>query len=150
MPAAFIAESTRARPGYPFPSSAGVRRRMQRQASRDTQIERRLRSSLHRQGLRFRVHLRPIAGARRTADIVFTRARVAVYLDGCFWHGCQEHLMWPRANSDYWREKILGNRRRDADTDSRLREAGWKVVRVWEHEDLATAAERIMAVVRTP
>ena len=115
--------------------------------SKDTRIELALRSRLHRRGLRFRVHGKPLAGLMRTADIVFSRPRVAVYLDGCFWHGCPEHLLWPHANGGYWREKIVTNRRRDADTDGRLAAAGWQALRVWEHEDLDLAADRIVAAV---
>lgn len=130
-----------------FASSPAVRVRMQRQASRDTAVEVTLRRLLHARGLRFRIHRRPMPGVVRTADVVFPSARVAAYVDGCFWHGCPEHLMWPRANGDYWREKIEGNRRRDADTDQRLAVAGWVSFRMWEHEDLAVAAERLAAVV---
>jgi DNA mismatch endonuclease (patch repair protein) len=120
--------------------------RMRRQPSRDTPIELTFRRILHRRGLRFRVHRRPLAGLGRTADIVFGQARVAVYVDGCFWHGCPDHYMKPKSNSDYWLPKIEGNRRRDADTDARLAEAGWLSFRVWEHEDLDEAAERLVKV----
>src|SRR5437764_2324869 len=87
-------------------SSPSVSRRMQLQASRDTAPERKLRSALHRSGLRFRVHVRPLPGVRREADIVFPKARVAVFVDGCFWHGCPDHAPWPKANAAWWREKI--------------------------------------------
>jgi DNA mismatch endonuclease (patch repair protein) len=82
----------------------------------------------------------------RTADVVFGPARVAVYVDGCFWHGCPTHFMEPRSNPTYWLPKIEGNRRRDADTDARLAEAGWASFRVWEHEDLEAAADRLVAL----
>jgi DNA mismatch endonuclease (patch repair protein) len=121
---------------------------MQLQASRDTEPERKLRSALHKQGLRFRVHVRPLTGVRREADIVFPKARVAIFVDGCFWHGCPEHASWPKANADWWREKIEANRRRDSDTDRRLHEAGWMVVRMWTHEDPALRASDIADVVR--
>jgi DNA mismatch endonuclease (patch repair protein) len=85
---------------------------------------------------------------RRRADLLFARARVAVFIDGCFWHGCPEHGTWPRANAAWWREKIDSNRRRDADTDRRLEEAGWLVVRVWEHDDPVDAAGAIEEAVR--
>jgi DNA mismatch endonuclease, patch repair protein len=77
-------------------------------------------------GLRYRVDLRPIPGLRRKADIVFPRIKVAVFIDGCFWHGCPQHATWPKANGDYWRRKILRNRRRDRDTDRKLARAGWR------------------------
>lgn len=130
------------------PSSDQVSRRMQRQASRDTLPEMALRSALHALGLRYRVHQRPIRGVRREADVVFRRARVAVFVDGCFWHGCPNHASWPKANAAWWKEKIEANRRRDSDTDIRLASAGWLAVRVWEHEEADGAASRIAALVR--
>ncbi|MFB6835521.1 very short patch repair endonuclease [Streptomyces sp. NPDC056361] len=121
--------------------------RMSRQRSRDTGVEKALRSALHADGLRFRIHRRPLKGLRREADIVFGPARVAVFVDGCFWHGCPEHATWPKRNSEFWREKIEKNRARDANTDARLKEAGWVSVRVWEHESPDEAAPRVAAIV---
>ncbi|MFJ6796510.1 very short patch repair endonuclease [Streptomyces sp. NPDC091268] len=129
-------------------STPDTRARMSRQKSKDTRIEVALRRALHAAGLRYRVHRRPIKAVRREADIVFGPARVAVFVDGCFWHGCPEHATWPRRNADFWRGKIEGNRARDRDTDARLAEAGWLAVRVWEHEAVAQAAARVAAVVR--
>lgn len=120
---------------------------MSRQKSKDTKIEVALRKTLHASGLRFRVHGRPVKGVRREADIVFGPARVAVFVDGCFWHGCPEHATWPRRNAEFWRAKIEGNRARDRDTDARLAEAGWLAVRVWEHEPPAESAVRVAEVV---
>ncbi|WP_106982647.1 very short patch repair endonuclease [Streptomyces megasporus] len=128
-------------------TTAETRSRMSRQRSRDTEVELALRRVLHASGLRYRVHRRPVKGVRREADIVFGPARVAVFVDGCFWHGCPEHATWPRNNAEFWRRKIEGNRARDLDTDTRLAEAGWASVRVWEHEDPAEAAARIAALV---
>jgi DNA mismatch endonuclease (patch repair protein) len=91
----------------------------------------------------------PLPKMRRRADLVFTRARVAVYLDGCFWHSCPEHATTPKANRDWWLEKLAANVSRDRDTDERLEAAGWAVVRVWEHEDPEVAAERVAVVVRS-
>jgi DNA mismatch endonuclease (patch repair protein) len=119
---------------------------MQRQRSRDTPIELRLRRILHARGLRFRVHRRPLPKLPRTADLVFGPARVAVHVDGCFWHGCPEHYMKPRTNRGYWLPKIEANQRRDADTDARLADAGWISFRVWEHEDMNDAADRLERV----
>lgn len=124
-------------------TTAAISRRMSRQASRNTGIEVALRSELHRRGLRFRVHRRPLPKLRREADIVFLSARVAVFVDGCFWHGCPEHGTWPRNNSTFWRDKIEGNIARDRNTDGALSEAGWLSVRVWEHEPIDDAANRI-------
>ncbi|MER5778032.1 very short patch repair endonuclease [Streptomyces sp. NPDC002039] len=128
-------------------STPDVRARMSRQKSKDTKIEVALRKALHASGLRFRVHGRPVKGVRREADIVFGPARVAVFVDGCFWHGCPEHATWPRRNAEFWRAKIEGNRARDRDTDARLAEAGWLAVRVWEHEPPAESAVRVAEVV---
>ena len=116
---------------------------MRAQRERDTRIEREIRSRLHARGLRFRVHRRLLAGSRREVDVVFPGAKVAVFVDGCFWHGCPEHGTWPRNNADFWRAKIEGNVRRDRDTDAKLEAEGWTVVRVWEHEAPADAAARI-------
>jgi DNA mismatch endonuclease (patch repair protein) len=92
--------------------------------------------------------MRLLPGSQRTADIVFPRRRVAVYLDGCFWHGCPIHGTWPKLNADWWRAKIEANKCRDKDTDARLRSAGWMVIRVWEHENLEAAANRVVKVVQ--
>lgn len=124
-----------------------TRQRMSRQRSRDTDPERALRSRLHRLGLRFRLHRRPVAGLRRQADIVFTRARVAVFVDGCFWHQCPDHATSPKANGAWWAAKLAANVARDQDTDRQLAEAGWQVVRVWEHEDVDSAAAKVAAAV---
>ena len=125
-----------------------TRLRMSRQPSRDTRPERALRSLLHRQGLRFRLHQRPLPDVRRQADIVFRRARVAVFVDGCFWHSCPEHATSPKGNGRWWQDKLAANVSRDRDTDERLRAAGWLVVRVWEHEEPTAAAERVKDLVR--
>lgn len=117
---------------------------MQRARRRDTKPELALRSELHRRGLRFFVDRAPIPGWRRRADLLFPTQRVAVYVDGCYWHGCPEHGTWPKSNAAWWREKIEQNRRRDADTDQSLHEAGWKSVRVWEHENATDAAELVL------
>ena len=129
------------------PSSEAVSARMQAQARKDTTPELALRSLLHRQGLRFRVHARPIASLRREADIVFRRARVAVFVNGCFWHGCEQHATWPKANARWWKEKIEANRRRDRETDAELDESGWLAIRIWEHDDPHVAAGIIAAAV---
>ena len=79
---------------------------------------------------------------------MFGPARVAVFVDGCFWHGCPVHATWPKNNAEFWREKIETNRLRDRDTDRRLVAAGWEVVRMWEHEDIEEAADRLERIVR--
>lgn len=128
--------------------SPGRRRNMQANRSRDTGPELALRRLLHARGLRYRVAARPLPELRRTADIVFRRARVAVFIDGCYWHGCPEHYRVPRHHTGYWSVKIATNVERDRDTDVKLLEAGWMVLRFWEHEDPATCAEMICVEVR--
>lgn len=117
------------------------------QPSRDTGPELVLRRLLHARGLRFRVHRRLINGSARTTDIVFGPARVAVYVDGCFWHGCPIHYGAPSVNQGYWGPKIEKVRRRDRDTDSILATQGWEVVRIWEHDPMIEAAARIEQLV---
>lgn len=117
-------------------------------AGRDNPRECALRSELHRRGLRFRLHRRLLTSSRRTVDIVFPGSRTAVLLDGCFWHGCPTHGTWPKNNAEWWREKIEANIARDRDTDQRLLDAGWTVLRIWEHEQVAVAADRIERLVR--
>jgi DNA mismatch endonuclease (patch repair protein) len=114
---------------------------------RDTPCELALRSAVHRLGLRFRVDW-PLPGTRRRADLAFVTARVAVFVDGCFWHGCPVHATWPKANAAWWRAKLAGNIGRDRDTDARLRGAGWRVLRFWEHADMVEAARRVERTVR--
>lgn len=116
---------------------------------RDTAAELAVRRELHRRGLRYRVELAVLPGLQRRADIVFTHARVVVFIDGCFWHGCQIHATKPKANAGFWADKIAANQARDRDTDRRLSAAGWRVVRVWEHVDAVNAADRIEPLVRT-
>jgi DNA mismatch endonuclease, patch repair protein len=128
-------------------SSPGVRASMRSNKGRDTKPERELRSAVHALGLRYRVSVRPLKNVRRTADLAFTRDKVAVFLDGCFWHGCPNHHTVAATNAEFWATKVETNRARDRDTDRRLVEAGWAVVRVWEHEDACVAAERIRDVV---
>ena len=129
-------------------SSPRVRASMRSNRPRDTRPELALRKAMHRLGLRYRVSTRPLPGIHRTADVVFTRARVAVFLDGCFWHGCPEHHTVAITNADYWAEKARHNRERDLETDEILSNSGWQVIRVWEHEDANAAAERIATTVR--
>lgn len=133
----------------PTPSSEQVSSRMSRQARRDTAPEILLRRELHRRGLRFRVSRRVVTSLRSEADIVFGPARVAVYVDGCFWHSCPLHATNPVANAEWWQAKLNRNRARDRATDEALLAAGWAVVRVWEHENPVEAADRVEAVVAT-
>ena len=123
---------------------------MQRQQTRDTQPELAIRRLLHVAGLRYRVDAAPLATLRRRADVVFGPAKVALFVDGCFWHGCPGHGARPtHANPGYWVDKIRRNRERDRSTDELLKEAGWMSVRVWEHEDPSEVAERVILEVRS-
>lgn len=139
----------RRRKGVPAASSEAALKRMKSTGRRDTVPEVALRTILYHMGLRYRIDKKPLPELRRRADLVFLGVRVAVYVDGCFWHGCPLHATWPKENAEFWRDKIETNRRRDRDTDRRLAEAGWTVVRVWEHESPAEAAVRVAAAVRS-
>lgn len=117
---------------------------MSRQGSRDTAQELAVRRLLHASGLRYRVHV-PVPGMpRRTIDIVFPKTKIAIFLDGCFWHGCPQHATHPMANAEWWRAKLEKNMARDTETTEHLRSAGWTVLRFWEH----VPAEEVAATVR--
>ena len=128
-------------------SSPGNRRSMLGNRSRDTKPELAIRRLVHAAGLRYRVAAKPLPGMRRTADLVFRPTRVAVFVDGCFWHGCPEHFVPPKTNPGYWRDKIGRNMQRDADTDARLASEGWLVLRFWEHQDPAECARAVCEAV---
>lgn len=121
---------------------------MSRQARRDTNPEMLLRRRLHALGWRYRVDAPLPTMPRRRADLIFPRQRVAVFVDGCFWHGCADHGTWPTSNADWWRDKILKNVARDRETDCKMCGLGWKVVRVWEHEKVDTAVCRVITILR--
>lgn len=129
-------------------SSPAVRSVMRGNRKRDTTPELALRRAVHARGLRYRVAARPLATHRWTADLVFRAPRVAVFVDGCYWHGCPDHFTPPRTNSGYWGPKIARNRERDARVNQDLAAGGWRVVRIWEHDDPLEAARRVEAVVR--
>jgi len=116
-------------------SSPAVRNVMRGNRKRDTAPELAVRRAVHRRGLRYRVAARPLPQLARTADLVFRGPKVAVFVDGCFWHGCPDHYVAPRSNPTYWVPKIERNQARDRAVNEALREAGWGVIRFWEHED---------------
>lgn len=129
---------------YPQPSTVAVTSVMRSNRKIDTKPEVNLRSELHRRGLRFRKHSVPaIEGRRIVVDIVFPRSRLAVFVDGCFWHSCPDHGTMPTANSWYWGPKLRRNVERDHDVSARLRSAGWRVLRVWEHRSVWEAADMV-------
>ncbi|MGW2087473.1 very short patch repair endonuclease [Streptomyces sp. NPDC001880] len=129
------------------PSSPDVSARMSLQPSRDTAPEVAVRKLLHASGYRYRLHERVPGMSRRTIDIAFTRAKVAVLIDGCFWHGCPFHATQPKANAEWWRQKLDRNMARDLETTEHLIDAGWTVLRFWEHEPPAEVAEQVAAAV---
>ena len=129
-------------------SNEGVRRSMVSNKSRDTTSELIVRRILHSEGMSYRVDFAPLAGLRRRADVVFTRVKLAVFIDGCFWHSCPIHGTLPVTNAEYWVPKILGNAARDRDTNGRLRRAGWIVRRFWEHEAATDVAAKIVTEYR--
>lgn len=129
-------------------TSPGTARSMRSNRGRDTSLELRVRRELHRRGHRYRVDFAPLPGLRSRADIVFTRTRLAVYLDGCFWHGCPEHGVSPAANPDYWIPKLARNKERDAHATAALQDAGWIALRFWEHESTTLVVDRIDEVQR--
>ena len=134
--------------GRPTPSSEAVSVRMSRARRRDTAPELAVRSEAHRRGLRYRVDA-PLPGMpRRRADMLFVGRRVAVFVDGCFWHSCPVHASSPAANGQWWAAKLARNEERDRHTDAHLRALGWTVLRFWEHEDPVVVVNEIERVVR--
>lgn len=126
-----------------------VRRRMANTRGRDTAPELAVRRELHRLGYRFRVNYPPVTGLRRTADIVFTKRKVAVFIDGCFWHRCPEHYRPSTGRrAEFWRAKIDSNASRDLETSELLAGHGWIAARFWEHEDPDVIVGQIAALLR--
>jgi len=132
----------------PLASSQRVANVMRGNRSRDTKPEVAVRRLLHARGRRFRVNLRPLASLRRTADIVFTRQRVAVFIDGCYWHGCPDHYVASKTNCEYWNTKIATNVARDAETTTELQKAGWTVLRYWSHVRPEDVVDSILSRLR--
>ena len=130
-------------------SSPATRKSMQGNRSRDTKPELAVRSAVHRRGIRFRVAARPQPELPRTADLVLRKSRIAVFVDGCFWHGCPRHHTQPTTNSEYWADKIASNIERDAETTAYLQQSGWTVLRFWEHEDPEAVADLVQESVRS-
>lgn len=128
-------------------STPGTAKSMRSNRGRDTSLELRVRRELHRRGLRYRVDIAPLPGLSSRADVVFTRMRIAVYLDGCFWHACPIHGAHPIRNSEYWQPKLARNQERDAEATQALQDAGWVVLRFWEHEDTTAVVDAIQVAV---
>lgn len=130
-----------------IPSPSDSRHRMARVRQLDTDAELALRQEMYRIGLRYRVGYQVLKNPRRIADVAFPGRKIAVFVDGCFWHGCPEHATWPKRNAEFWRQKIEANRQRDTDTNAKLEAIGWTVLRFWSHESPIKAAELIARVV---
>lgn len=128
-------------------SSSETSRRMSKVRQTGTDAEISLRRELYRRGLRYRVNYEVLKKPRRVADVAFPGLRIAIFVDGCFWHGCPEHATWPKKNAEFWRQKIETNRLRDGDTNERLRSLGWTVLRFWEHESPTEAAAIVSCAV---
>ena len=124
-------------------SSPEASRRMAKVRQKSTDAEVAVRRELYRRGLRYRVDFEVLEKPRRVADIAFPGRRIAVFVDGCFWHECPEHATWPKENAEFWWHKLGASRLRDADTNSRLFDSRWTVLRFWEHEPPIDAAEKI-------
>jgi DNA mismatch endonuclease (patch repair protein) len=131
------------------PSSLEASRRMAKIRQKSTDIEIALRRELFSIGLRYRIDYEVLKKPRRVADIAFPGRRIAIFVDGCFWHGCPLHASWPKSNAEFWRQKIETNRLRDADTNERLRSLGWTVLRFWSHESPVDAAAIVADLVAT-
>lgn len=132
-------------------SSVGTRATMLANRRVDTKPERLLRSALHLRGLRFRKDLRlDLPDGRVRPDIAFTRAKVAIFVDGCFWHACPTHGTRPVINAEFWGAKLDRNVQRDRHQDRILEDAGWRVVRLWEHEDIPIAVSRVQTALTSP
>lgn len=134
-------------PAPPPAASPAVRAVMQGNRARDTRPEQAVRSALHRLGLRFRKHTQPLKGLRCQADAVFSREKVAVFVDGCFWHGCPTHGNVPNDSNGYWAAKLSRNIERDLRNNNALESAGWLVLRYWEHEDPSAVATSVRSAV---
>lgn len=124
-----------------------TRKRMLATKGKNNRLELSIRRELHKRGLRYRLHQRLLEKSRRTVDVVFVRPRVAVFVDGCFWHGCQHHRSWPKNNGAWWASKIESNMARDRDIDARLNSLGWRVIRIWEHEKISDAVDRVVRAI---
>ncbi|MGH3452764.1 MAG: very short patch repair endonuclease [Nocardioidaceae bacterium] len=135
-------------PTESWASTPGVRRSMRGNRSRDTSPELAVRRLVHAAGLRYLVDARPLPELNRRADLVFRGPRIAVLIDGCFWHGCPEHHTVAQRNAEFWATKVAGNIARDRDTDERLSAAGWTVLRFWEHQPPGQVAAIIAAAIQ--
>ena len=129
------------------PSSPETSLRMAKVRQKGTDAEIALRRELYRRDIRYRVDYEVLKKPRRVADVAFPGLNIALFVDGCFWHGCPEHATWPKQNAEFWRQKIEANRLRDTDTNSRLLDIDWTVLRFWEHQSPIQATETVAQTV---
>jgi DNA mismatch endonuclease (patch repair protein) len=129
------------------PSSPETSRRMAKVRQKGTGAEIALRRELYQGGLCYRVDYEVLKKPGRVADVAFPALKIAIFVDGCFWHGCPEHATWPKQNAEFWRQKSEVNRLRDAATNSRLLDVGWTVLRFWEHESPIRGTETVAQTV---
>jgi DNA mismatch endonuclease (patch repair protein) len=127
----------------PLPSSQSAHDRMRATRRKNTHPEIALQTLLRNEKIEFETENLLLIGYKRKVDIIIKGKKVAIFVDGCFWHGCPIHGTWPKQNAEFWRDKIIQNQQRDRDTDQKLLDAGWRVIRIWEHEDMVLAVERI-------
>lgn len=125
----------------PPPLNVVVSAQMSRMPTKSTLPEVAVRRALHASGIRYRLHRTDLPGK---PDIVLVGPRVAVFVDGCFWHACPQHCVFPKNNADWWRTKLDGNVARDRRNDERLRQAGWEPLHIWEHESTQAAISRLL------
>lgn len=133
--------------GIPKSRTRAVRNVMKANRGVDTKPELRLRSQIHKSGLRYAIDVRPESDINRRADLVFRSAKVAVFVHGCFWHGCPKHYTLPKSNKKFWAKKVLRNRERDQETKRLLRKRGWKVLVFWEHQSPEACGATVVACV---
>lgn len=131
------------------PASRAVTERMQRVRQSGTDCELRVRKALHKAGLRYRVNIIPEKSLRTRADIVFPRKRIAIFIDGCFWHSCPIHGTLPTKNQSWWTAKLNANRERDERATNLLRDLGWIVLRFWSHENVGSVVETVKEVLNS-
>ena len=131
----------------PKPSSDAARKRMEAAKPKGTLPEIKLQSALEQVGVLFEVDVKPIDNLQRRADILIRDERIAIFVDGCFWHGCPIHGTQAKANAKFWADKINRNKERDLDTNRRLAEDGWTVLRIWEHEDPKQISNQVVELI---
>lgn len=132
----------------PKPSSSAAKSRMEAAKPKNTLPEIKLQTALAELGINFETDVKPIEDLHRRADVLIREGKIAIFVDGCFWHGCPIHGTQAKANAEFWADKIKRNQERDLDTNEHLEAAGWTVIRIWEHEDPNDAAKQIADIIK--